>query len=126
MSAYVTDPNAVQFVRAFVDALLNAVTKHDYGVSLVAHRSKGAHKPKDADPAGAAAGSAASTDAAYGVRTFEHPPRRSQKEAEDAQGARLARRKLPCVKANYSRQVDCEPAEHANGQEFCGFEVRPL
>lgn len=122
MSAYVADPNAVPFVRLFMDALYEAAQEHGCGVLLIAHSTKAARRTKDADATGNVAGSAAWTDAARGVLTLDYPPPPSG-ERPDAKQARLKRRVLRCEKANYSRVFECELAE-AGGQDgpFRGFE----
>lgn len=100
MSVYAADPNAVAFVRLFLDALYSQAQEHGCGVLLLAHSTKAARRAKDADATGAVAGSAAWTDAARGVLSLDFPAR----EGKESDADRRKRRILRVEKANYSRR----------------------
>lgn len=115
MSAYLASGNAVEFVRLFMDSLIEEARKADCGLLVIAHSTKAARRSKDADETGNVSGSAAWTDAARGVLVL-------------GPGSNPTQRKLSCEKANHSRQFERLLAEHTRQSggmqwpEFLGFE----
>lgn len=115
MSAYCANSNAVEFVRLFLDNLIEAARVADCGVLVVAHSTKAARRGKDADETGYVSGSAAWTDAARGVLLLKATPQPD-------------RRVLSCEKANHSRPFQRLLSAHTcktsrtGWHEFLGFE----
>ena len=120
MSAFVGNSHAVEFVRLFLDALFESAERHGCGVLLLAHSTKAARRPKDSDPTGAVAGSAAWTDAARGVLVLDVPRK--------GLPARERHRVLRLEKSNHSRLYDrvLDVRTEAVEEPEAGYSYAPL